>query len=227
MTDAVGVFLKPQSWFAIHFEARNFKAMMTIIDNTARPLQLKNGQNASLAARPTERGVALAMSLIFLLILTLFAVVSMNTGTMQEKMAGNMRDQDIALQGAESAIRYGRETLLTTLAVDINTPCLNNANNIWCANLVDWKTASWWDANGVSYRADGTKQIAEAYEDPRMALEEIGIPESQIGCKDAQQTSYDRPKPCPRHYRLNARGRGASGISEAVLHGHMSVDTRK
>lgn len=163
-------------------------------------------------ARFMQRGIALAMSLIFLLILTLFAVVSMNTGTMQEKMAGNMRDQDVALQAAESALLYAHQVLFTALEVTPEPQCPDAVNNIWCANTVDWKTPSWWDANGISYRGDGAKQIAEAYEDPRMAIEKSWFAKDD---KDSSSTSGIQ------YYRLIARGRGASGVSETVVHWHV------
>jgi len=161
---------------------------------------------------PLQRGVALAMSLIFLLILTLFAVVSMNTGIMQEKMSGNMRDTDVAFQSTDTAVRYASEVMWTTLNGTPDPQCINAVNNVWCANNVDWRNSTWWDANGVNYRGDGTKQIAEAYEDPKMALEKLWFVKDDVNPANPKGNQY---------YRLNARGRGVTGISEAVIHGHI------
>lgn len=52
-----------------------------------------------------QSGAVLVVSLLFLLILTMIGVASMQTTTMEEKMAGNMRDRGVALQAAESGIR--------------------------------------------------------------------------------------------------------------------------
>ena len=52
-----------------------------------------------------ERGAVLVVSLIMLLIVTLIAVSSMQGTIMEEKMAGNTRDRNLAFQTAESSLR--------------------------------------------------------------------------------------------------------------------------
>jgi type IV pilus assembly protein PilX len=54
-----------------------------------------------------QGGAVLIVSLIFLLLMTLVGVASMQGTTLQERMAGNMRDRDLALQAAEAALRAG------------------------------------------------------------------------------------------------------------------------
>lgn len=58
-------------------------------------------------SRPIQRGTALIMAMVFLLILTLIGVTSMTTAALEEKMAGNMGDKNIAFQTAESALVEG------------------------------------------------------------------------------------------------------------------------
>lgn len=52
-----------------------------------------------------QKGSALVISLILLMVLTMLAIQSMRTNVMQERMAGNFRDRNTALQSAESALR--------------------------------------------------------------------------------------------------------------------------
>ena len=52
-----------------------------------------------------ERGAVLVVSLIMLLVVTLIAVSSMQGTVMEEKMAGNTRDRNLAFQTAETALR--------------------------------------------------------------------------------------------------------------------------
>lgn len=52
-----------------------------------------------------QTGAVLAVSLILLLIVTLVAVSSMQGTALEEKMAGNARDRNLAFQTAESAVR--------------------------------------------------------------------------------------------------------------------------
>ncbi|MBN3562481.1 pilus assembly PilX family protein [Aliamphritea spongicola] len=57
--------------------------------------------------RAREQGVVLIIALIFLLMLSLIGVSAMQGTTIQEKMAGNLRDQISAFNAAEAALREG------------------------------------------------------------------------------------------------------------------------
>lgn len=61
----------------------------------------------ALAPKSKQQGVALFVSLIFLLLLTLIGLSSMKSATMQEKMAGNTRFKTISFQYAEAGLREG------------------------------------------------------------------------------------------------------------------------
>ncbi|SEG76871.1 pilus assembly PilX family protein [Marinobacterium lutimaris] len=54
-----------------------------------------------------ESGAALIVALIMLLLITIVGVSAMQTTTMEEKMAGNLRDRHVAFQAAEAALRQG------------------------------------------------------------------------------------------------------------------------
>lgn len=56
-------------------------------------------------AASSQRGAVLIVSLIFLLLMTIIGVTTMQTTTLQERMAGNTRDMNIALQASETALR--------------------------------------------------------------------------------------------------------------------------
>lgn len=55
----------------------------------------------------TQKGMALFVSLIFLLLLTIVGMASMKSASVQEKMAGNTRFKNISFQLAEAALREG------------------------------------------------------------------------------------------------------------------------
>jgi len=57
------------------------------------------------AWRTKQSGAALIVGLIFLVILTLLGLTAMQTGIMEERMAGNSRDRNLAFQAAEAAMR--------------------------------------------------------------------------------------------------------------------------
>jgi type IV pilus assembly protein PilX len=58
-----------------------------------------------------QRGMALLVSLIFLLLLTLIGVSSMQNATLQEKMAGSVSLRNQSFQGAEAALRVGESAV--------------------------------------------------------------------------------------------------------------------
>lgn len=52
-----------------------------------------------------QQGATLAIVLIFLVLVTLIGVTGMTTTTLEEKMAGNLKDINLAFQAAESGLR--------------------------------------------------------------------------------------------------------------------------
>jgi len=61
-----------------------------------------------------ERGAILFVGLIFLVVLSLLGLTALRAASMQERMAGNMRDRGIAFQAAESALRAAEIYLTKT-----------------------------------------------------------------------------------------------------------------
>ena len=78
-----------------------------------------------------QRGAALVVSLMFLLIMTILGVTAMNTATLGTMMAGNAMFQATALSEAELILREGEE--------DIET------------NIVGLSPAKEWDTGGDHY----------------------------------------------------------------------------
>ncbi|WP_026148213.1 PilX N-terminal domain-containing pilus assembly protein [Thioalkalivibrio sp. HL-Eb18] len=58
-----------------------------------------------------QTGSALIVALILLLVITILAVAGMQNTVLQERMAGNMHDRNIAFQQAESGLRDGARNL--------------------------------------------------------------------------------------------------------------------
>jgi type IV pilus assembly protein PilX len=59
-----------------------------------------------------QGGAALILALIFLLLMTLLSTSAVRTSTMQERMAGNMRDWNLGFQGAEASLRQAEKYLM-------------------------------------------------------------------------------------------------------------------
>lgn len=65
-----------------------------------------------IASYPHQRGVALAVSLILLVIATLIGLASVRGTTLQERMSANMYDRSLAFQRAESALRAAEAAIM-------------------------------------------------------------------------------------------------------------------
>lgn len=63
-----------------------------------------------------QSGAVLAISLIMLLLLTIIGVTGSQVTSLEEKMAGNMRDRNIAFQAAESALRDAERDVSNSVA---------------------------------------------------------------------------------------------------------------
>lgn len=70
--------------------------------NTTATGRVCPGRHPRFCRRRHERGTALIMSLVILLILTILGVTAMSTSSLQEKMAGNLQDMVRAIEAAES-----------------------------------------------------------------------------------------------------------------------------
>lgn len=60
----------------------------------------------------SQRGTALVIAMLFLVILGMLGMTTMTATTLEERMAGNARDRDIAIQAAEAALRDAERDLV-------------------------------------------------------------------------------------------------------------------
>ena len=110
----------------------------------------------------TQRGAVLIISLIMLLLMTILGITAMRTGLLEEKMAANSRDQTLAFQAAEIALRDA-ETWLMSQATE-PLPTDDGSNRVWNADILDpvannaigwWqepnRNAAWWTANSEAF----------------------------------------------------------------------------
>lgn len=77
-----------------------------------------------------QLGSALIVALIFLLLMTIIGTSAMQGSTMQERMAGNWRDWNLAFQSAEAALREAERFLLESAT----PPAITNTNGLYEVN---------------------------------------------------------------------------------------------
>lgn len=96
-----------------------------------------------------QQGAALLMGLILLLIMTLLGISAMRGTTLQERMAGALHEQNLALQSAESALRAGEQALLDSVTLNFSQPGWYDSNQT--DKVPDWEN----DGTNVAEVGDG------------------------------------------------------------------------
>lgn len=111
--------------------------------------------------RHRQSGAALIVALIFLLVMTLLGTQSMRTSTMQERMAGNMRDWNLGFQAAEAALRDAESFLVDTVVL----PEFNDIDGFYQVNSPHrpaWTGDADAPGNGFVTSDRGGAHVAEA-----------------------------------------------------------------
>lgn len=167
--------------------------------------------------RAGQRGVALAIVLILLLVMSLLALASIRGTLLKERMSGNMLDRSLAFQATEAALREG-EALAAGKPALPASGCLNGL----CAKPAPsdpprWTTAGFW-GDGSGYWRETTVTIGALTAKPRYIVELL---DDTIPAKGSCTTSVDVSPEATcqgteRRYRITARSQ-AQDRAEVVL----------
>jgi type IV pilus assembly protein PilX len=104
-------------------------------------------------SRSTQGGMALIVSLVFLLLMTLIGISSMQNATLQEKMAGSVKFRNESFQAAEAAMRVGEGAV--AMAGYVLAKCATTPTDVKCLPPIDSGTVltNGNGANGVLWVA--------------------------------------------------------------------------
>nr|WP_180204555.1 PilX N-terminal domain-containing pilus assembly protein [Pseudomonas sp. SbOxS1]NYU04533.1 pilus assembly protein PilX [Pseudomonas sp. SbOxS1] len=102
----------------------------------------------------SQRGMALLVSLVFLLLLTLIGISSMQNATLQEKMAGSLSLRNQSFQAAEAVLRVGESAVqLDSYSLPV---CSGTIRCAPPAESVTLKAAGFNSTSGVTWIASGS-----------------------------------------------------------------------
>lgn len=101
-----------------------------------------------------ERGAVLVTGLLILIILSIFGMTTMQSTLLQEKMAGNLEQQDVAFQAAESGLRLAEAQMFSYVIL----PSFTGANGLYqpetAGTTPRWETVDWTNATEyIEYQA--------------------------------------------------------------------------
>ena len=158
-----------------------------------------------------ERGAALIITLLILLVMTLLGITAITTSSLQEKMAGNMRDQYMAQQAGDSILREA-ESWIRNLPTRPTKSCAPPAaERVWDPSCLDVtaQNDAWWAANGYAPNVSNTY----VNQNPRYVNEELQRIPDQLGKSPPVYWYY---------YRTNGWSVGASDYARGLLQSVLS-----
>jgi len=154
----------------------------------------------------TQKGAALAISLIMLLLLTIIGVTAMQSTTMQERMAGNSRERSNAFQISEAALRAGETYLVDNLSPTfVDESSTDSSDGLYFENTA--ASNSWYLTQTNDTNKSATGNIVDAtYGYVIEELEPIAPDDLSANAPVTNQ-----------HYRITARGTGPAGTAVVLL----------
>ncbi|MDQ1831537.1 pilus assembly PilX family protein [Massilia scottii] len=161
--------------------------------------------------RDTQSGAVLVTGLVFLLVLTMFVLALVRSGTLEERMARNARDQQMAREAAEAILRDAEAFSFNKAPFD---PYESSAFSPQCTNglchkplaSATWQTLDW--ANAALTRKFSVDEliIKGVATQPRYVIEIIKPP-----LKTSSSSQCE-----PGVARITARGVGNAGATAFV-----------
>ncbi|MFC4312109.1 PilX N-terminal domain-containing pilus assembly protein [Steroidobacter flavus] len=178
-----------------------------------------NSHRASRRFATRQKGAVLVVSLLLLLVMTLLGLGASQSTRLQERMAGNQRDQEIALQGAEASLRAAERVL--SPATEVLTRCREPAagcNTYEKRILVDTaeleldlanQSNDWWTEWGKRY--GNREALGSVKNDPDYVIEHKAEVREVLSVGDSNlDTVRD-------FYMATARSSGMTDTAQVVI----------
>lgn len=170
-----------------------------------------------------QKGVALVVGLLLLLVMTVVGVSSLKTVTMEERMSTNAYDRSLAFQAAEAALRVGEQTALSQSQTgnsgfvdgglytdNDDTACGSSSCQNGLCSQPDNNCAARWLDNGFNNWTNANVTLGSLAGTPEFFVEYLG---DGFPCDPADFTNNLQ---CKR-YRITARSTTTSGKSLVML----------
>lgn len=151
------------------------------------------------------RGAVLLTALIFLVVLSLLGISAALHNTLQERMAGNTRNRDLAFQAAEHAL-VAAESVLASL---VSSGGILSDGEDHPNDASYWRNTFNWVSGSKVYSPGGTP-LSIVMAQPKYVVESLSVTD----CDDVTPGN----QPCD-YYRVTTRGVGAVGDVVVILQG--------
>lgn len=160
-----------------------------------------------------QKGSALIIGLIIVLMMTLLGITTLRTTALQERMAGNERDLNVAFQSAEAGLREVIQNgNLNPALFDGSNPAYSkqitsftDASNTPVSEFTYWTSVFNWGTQSLN----ATKPAGSS-DAPQYHVETIPL-------RDPNGKAH-------RLYKITVKGKGASSRAEVIIQGTKYVE---
>lgn len=174
-----------------------------------------------------QQGIVLFMSLVMLLLLTALGVSSIQTTSLQQRMARHANDSSLAFQAAEVALRDGEDLLegLSSLG-NFGDPAAaslsgNEANGYYYEEEPgvepNWKELDDW--TGDNGFRNSTINVTGVATQPKYIVEHVKTVVSDADVLNLDNIGQDTGSGRTEVFRVTARGTGATATAQVMIQG--------
>lgn len=159
-------------------------------------MNMNTGNSLNSIGRSRQGGAVLVISMLLLLVLTILALGASQSTRLEERMAGNSRDVDLAFQSAEAGLRAAEDYIMKTpnllaCADPTAASCHVLQQGHFATTDLARPDKFWWRTNAKPYGTPTGHEMQEVTEDPRFVIEEFQfVPFSLRADETAGKTYY-------------------------------------
>ncbi len=165
-----------------------------------------------------QSGVVLVFCLVMLLLLTMLGLSGVQSTSMQQRMARNARDVNMAFQATEAAIRDAEQFLDTVNGIGPFQAANANANGLYvgaASNQVDnWDIPGLWSSANVIVAPTAIAGVAAQ---PQYIIEYVRTVTSDPDTLNIDNIGQDTGGGLVDIYRVTAQGTGGSATSRVMI----------
>lgn len=157
-----------------------------------------------------QRGATLVIALVLLLIITVLGISNMREVTLEERIVGNLRDKQAALNGAESALREGEKSLSASAGPASTTSMCAKCYLETPPAVIPTQDWGWWKSH-APYKGTGSATDLHLADDPYWLSSFLGYdPADSTARVEVSDTELRSRGVGPYYYQVIAASKGRS-----------------
>lgn len=160
-------------------------------------------------------GSVLIISLVIMVVLTILGVSGMRTAVLEEKMAGNMRDSQLAFQAAEATLKQAEQYIDENIVSIVNFDT-DGSDGLYSTDIYQpWNNIAWDSSDSLEYTDFDSDYSVKA--SPRFIIQHLVSQKNDID--DLNLNNYGQGTGAGRieMFVITARATGISGKSVVTL----------